>query len=283
MRKERSNIKLYSWRKQVDEALFQHSIAIPVRLCKRWRLPTGNKVEVKIKLKGKQYKGRVEAAKVKESGRVRNIPRLVLADPLQLELKQIFLASYVRSLERMLSRLSKTDIENTIPFAEFLDIEYDYRKKTFFFYPVYCQKVLYPEIFKFLTGSPALNRCHDELLNKKDEVHFRPWTSRELCENEIMPKDAIYLLIDKKHKKLYVGQSARESLKKLSESHPTISDWDSYLYFVLPKGLSKHLSAIEMILIKTLAYLLKNKRIGNTKNISEYALANDQINTRNKL
>jgi hypothetical protein len=97
-----------------------------------------------IYLEGKSYDGRV--VKIKRPGGYRY--RLYFDAVLTDRLRKIFSMSYIRAIERELP-LGKNhrDIEEAIPFREFIDIEFDARKRRFQFVAHYTQKAWFPELF----------------------------------------------------------------------------------------------------------------------------------------
>jgi len=288
MRRERTNVKHPLWRKGVDESLLFHSIIpIPQWLYKKWGLPSKKEISVKVIFKNSRYEGTIKIAKVTDGKR--NIPRLIFQsqDKLLVQLRHTFMSSYVRLLERKFSNASTKNIENKIPFAEFLDIEYNKQNKTVILQPYYCQKPNFPKVFEFLVGAPALNKHYDELNNKseKEGIYFSDkWTPREELDYETVAKDAVYILVDTKRKLLYVGLSTRRELKKrLSDPHPTISKWNHYTFCLFPPEASKHLLTMEKFLIRSIASLLKNKGDKKTQDISSYVLTNKQFDKKNQL
>jgi hypothetical protein len=76
--------------------------------------------------------------------------------------------SYVRDIEDRLRRTKKTyttDIEDDIPFWEFLDIEYG-REERIFHFSLLTMKPAFSELFKHFTESPILHKIDDELKEK---------------------------------------------------------------------------------------------------------------------
>ena len=92
--------------------------------------------------KGAEYKAYVTVA---PHGRKSPAFRLWYDRALSLELKRTFLMSYMRSLEGALQE--KTDVETTIPFGEFLDIEFDQGNRRFRFLAYYRQQPSFPHLF----------------------------------------------------------------------------------------------------------------------------------------
>jgi len=78
------------------------------------------------------------------------------------------------------------NIEDEIPFWEFLDIEYDHRNREFLFTAYYKQKASFPELFKRMIGSPMLHKIDDELTGKVAfRIYTQEWKPREALDYEI--------------------------------------------------------------------------------------------------
>jgi hypothetical protein len=74
--------------------------------------------------------------------------------------------SFVRDIDdrlRKLNKIDKNNIEDGIPFGEFLDIEYHRENKKFYFKAYYTQKPAFSELFKRFIESPILHNIDDEL------------------------------------------------------------------------------------------------------------------------
>jgi hypothetical protein len=106
-----------------------------------------------VVFKGKQHKAWVTTA---PHGRKTPAFRLWYDPVLSLALKRTFLMSYMRSLEGALHKGS--DVEQTVPFWEFLDIEFDNARRVFRFVAYYRQQASFPHLFERLIGSPALRK-----------------------------------------------------------------------------------------------------------------------------
>jgi hypothetical protein len=229
---------------------------------------------VAIRYADKQYKGWATVAK---QGRSTPAYRLWFEDSLAHELKYTFLMSYMRSLEQSLTANKKNDIEDEIPFWEFLDIEFNQRKKEFIFVAYYTQAASFPNLFERLLSSPVVSKIADELEGKGDaRIHKQEWKARQELEYELGAQNVIYTLIDTKNKLLYVGE-AQELVRRLSQPYPTIKDWDYFRYNVLPDKLAPYRVVLERMLIRDFASLLKNNKDVNCISISDYSLANDKI------
>ena len=281
---ERSNVEYPLWRKKVDKSLFEHKgTTVPQWACKMWGLPAyfqlvtskkDTEANIVIRYADKQYNGRVTVAK---QGRSTPAYRLWFEDSLAHELKYTFLMSHMRSLEQSLSAGKKNDIEEEIPFWEFLDIEFNQRKKEFIFVAYYTQAANFPNLFERLLSSPVVSKIADELEGKGEaRIHKQDWKARKELEYELGAQNVIYLLIDTKNKLLYVGE-AQDLVKRLSQTYPTIKDWDYFRYNVLPDKLAPYRVVLERMMIRDFASVLKNKKDVKCISISEYSLANDKI------
>lgn len=284
MKLERSNVEYPLWRKKVDKSLFEHKgTTVPLWACKMWALPDyfqnvtskkDNNAIVNVKYRNKAYRGWVTVAK---QGRSSPAYRLWFEDSLAHELKYTFLMSYMRSLEQSLTTEKKNDIEVEIPFWEFLDIEFNQRKREFLFVAYYTQEASFPNLFERLISSPVISKIADELEDKEEaRIYKQNWKQREELEYEIGALNVIYMLIDTKNKLLYIGE-AQDLIKRLSQPYPTIKDWDHFRYSALPDKLAPYRVVLERMLIRDFAGLLKNKKNVKCISISDYALANDKI------
>ena len=279
---ERTNIQFPVWRKKVDNSLLRHGqTPIPkwvsenmglekVYPCKS-SLKKNNLTEAIINFNNHSYKAYVTSKKPDYGY------RLFFQEDLIEVLKRTFLMTNMRNLESML-RKNNAEIEEDIPFWEFLDIEFDINNRRFIFTDHYKQKPIFPELFKNIGGSPALKSLEDEVLNKNDfRIHKQDWREKEFLDSEIGALNVIYTLLDSKNKLLYVGE-AKDLIKRLKQRYPSIPNWSHYRYDVLPKKTSTQVRlAIERMVIRSYASLLSNKSKVKTINISIYKLANDKI------
>jgi hypothetical protein len=286
MKLERSNIDFPLWRKKVDASLFKDAATpIPKWLWKVWniepvfsRCVSKNNPDclVKIHFDNKEFKGRIINSSAKR------MYRLFFEKTLGDILKDVFLMSYMRSIEDDLRKskleYSQKEIENEIPFWEFLDIEFNSAKKEFFFKAYYIQKPVYKELFKELVKSHTLKIIED-VINTKEEFRFvkQDWQSRNKLKSQINAKNVIYNLIDIKNRKLYIGE-AEDLNQRLNQYREAIKDWEYYRFDCLPPGLTKtQRVAIERLLIRTFASFFNNKKGITSMNVSEYILVNDRI------
>lgn len=282
MKSERSDVKFAIWRKKVDKSLFEHDAAtIPEWACRMWSLPeiygtvTSRKdprSNASVFYEGTQYQAWVTTAPY---GRKSPAFRLWFDPALSLGLKRIFLMSYMRSLESALQ--GKVDIERLIPFWEFLDIEFDKETRTFRFVAYYRQEVSFPHLFKRLIGSPALRKVADEIEGKgKPRIHKQNWKPRSEVEFELGARNVIYMLIDTKNKRLYIGEAA-DLIKRLLQPHTSIPDWEYFRYSVLPVELGPYRVQLERMLIRDFAAVLKNRKEIPWRAINDCELANDRV------
>ena len=288
MKTERSDIEFPLWRKKVDATLFKDAATpIPKWLWKVWSienlfLKSTSKQnldsKVKVVYEKREFAGRVIKSDAK------GMYRLFFDKQLSDILKDVFLMSYMRSIEQDLrkgkSEYTEQEIENEIPFWEFLDIEFDSRSKSFYFKAYYIQKPAYIELFKELVKSHTL-KIIDDIINAKEEFRFvkQDWEPRGKLKSQIDAKNVIYNLIDTKNKKIYIGE-AENLNQRLNQNRPVINDWDFYRFDCLPEGLTKtQRIAIERLLIRTFASFFNNKRGISSKQVSEYTLANEKIDS----
>ena len=184
----------------------------------------------------------------------------------------------MRDIESRLSEAS-LDIEQEIPFWEFLDIEFDNASRTFHLSAHYTQRPDFPELFKRLTYSPVLKRVDDELAGKDEfRIHKQDWRPKSEYEAELGAENVIYTLIDTKNKLLYVGEAER-LIQRFDQGHKPIPHWDHYRYDQLPPMKRKTRVALERMMIRAFASVLTNKRDISSIEFSEYSLANEKIDT----
>lgn len=150
MKLERSNVDYPLWRKKVDSSLFRYNgTTIPTWACETWKIAEDfskcrsrrdPSSRVQVEFQKRMYEGWVTIA---TKGRKTPAYRLWYSDLLTYELKDAFLMSFVRDIEDRLRKskgIRQTNIEQEIPFWEFLDIEYNRDNKLFRFVAYYTQK-----------------------------------------------------------------------------------------------------------------------------------------------
>ena len=198
------------------------------------RDPSSNVV---VEFKGKKFKGWITIAK---EGRVTPAYRLWYSDQLAHELEDAFLMSFARDIEDRLRKskgLKETNIEDEIPFWEFLDIEYDRETRHIFFDAYYIQKPAFSELFKRLIESPTLHKIDDELEKKPPfRIDKTRWKPRTEFEFELGANNVLYFLLDTKNELIYIGE-ASNLIDRLRQEHSSIPQWDYFRYNVLPQEL----------------------------------------------
>jgi hypothetical protein len=89
-----------------------------------------------------------------------------------------------------------TDVEEDIPFWEFLDIEFDGASKTFDLKAYYSQRPSFPALFRRMIDTPPLKRMRDELDGKLAlRIHKQNWKPRAEFEMEIGATNVVYMLV----------------------------------------------------------------------------------------
>ena len=283
MKSERQNVEFAIWRKKVDKSLFEYGgITIPMWACKMWTLPalfggvtSKNQPEAAahVTFQDQTYSASVTASS--PHGRRNPAFRLWFDPALSYELKQSFLMSYMRSLEADLGHAQ--DIESDIPFAEFLDIEFDHKRRIFRFVANYTMRPGFPHLFKRLLGSPAIKSIDDELSGKgTHRIHKQDWKARSEVAFELGAKNVIYFLLATETKRFYVGE-ARDLVKRLLQPHPSIPDWDYFRYDVLPPALDPYRVTLERMLIRDFAAILSNTTGIGCRDIGGHTLTNDRV------
>ena len=290
MKLERSNVDYPLWRKKVDSSLFRYNgTTIPNWACKIWKIPEDfsnckSKGDPSSKVQVEFQKGKFEGwVTIATKGRKTPAYRLWYSDLLTYELKDVFLMSFVRDIEDRLRKskgIKKTNIEQEIPFWEFLDIEYNRDEKLFRFVAYYTQKPTFSELFKRFIESPILHKVDDELDEKPPfRIYKNRWRPRAELDFEIGANNVLYTLIDTKNKLIYFGE-AYDLVERLRQDHPSIPNWNYFRYNVLPNQIANHRKNLERMIIRDFASVLENKGKIDSIKISDYKLANDKIDAR---
>ena len=135
----------------------------------------------------------------------------------------------------------------------------------------------FPHLFERLIGSPALRKVADEIECKTDSrIYKQNWKRRSELEFELGAQNVIYMLIDTNEKRLYVDEGA-DLIKRLTQPHSCIPNWDYFRYNVLPAELAPYRVALELMLIRDFASVLKNKKEISWHAIDDCELANDRV------
>ena len=283
-RSERTNVEFPVWRKKVDNTIFRDGgTAIPIWACKMWDFqklyPTmlgkgAPEAQVIVTYGGKKSEGFITS--VHPKNRAQRLFKLWFSENLLAELKDIFLMSYMRDLESRLSDAT-TNIEQDIPFWEFLDLEFDSSCRTFHLHAHYTQQPTFPELFKRLVYSPIVSRIEDELASKGTfRIHKQDWRPREEYETELGATNVLYTLIDTENRLLYIGE-AENLIRRFNQGHKPIPHWSYYRYDALPPMIKSTRVALERMMIRSFASALPNKRGIASMDLSDYQLANERI------
>jgi hypothetical protein len=285
LKTERSDVDLPLWRKKVDSSLFrQNGTTIPQWAARMWgiiedfntcRSKRFESSRVNVVFEDKDYVGWVTIA---PEGRKTPAYRLFYEPTLSYELENVFLMSFARDIEGRLRKAGDPNfsgIEEEIPFWEFLDIEYEREKKTFYLTAYYKVKPTFSELFRHLVESPILHKIDDELSKKPPfRIYKTEWKPRDKLEFELGATNVLYTLIDTKAKLLYIGEAA-SLVDRLRQDHLSIPKWNYFRYNVLPNEIAPHRKAVERMLIKDLATIFLQSP--DIEVVSKYKLTNDKI------
>jgi len=288
MKLERSDIKHPLWRKKVDSSLFTKlDTPIPNWLAEIWSIKvlfgenTSKKLpeaEVQIRFEKQLYIGWVTYAKYQAKDTTYKLffPRAFIE-----KLKDVFIMSFMRSLEGRLRKASdvkyKNTVEEDIPFWEFLDIEFDTTNKAFKCKAHYFQKPIFPELFKQFVQSHLLKEI-ENTFSKKGNFKFikQDWKPKSNLKSILETKNIIYYLIDTQNYLIYIGEA--ETTKRIAQSRSDIPDWNFFRIDILPEWLSRNQRLeLERLVIRSYAAILNNNKLIQTQNISKYILVNKKI------
>lgn len=288
MRLERSDIKYPLWRKKVDSSLFTKlDTPIPNWLADVWSIKelfgenTSKKepnAQVLILFEKQTFIGWVTYAKYQAKD---TTYKLFFSKEFIEKLKDVFIMSFMRSLEGRLRKTSnlhyKNTVEEDIPFWEFLDIEFDSRNKIFICKAHYFQKPIFPELFKQFVQSHLLKEI-ENTFSQKGIFKFikEDWKPKSSLKTMLEKRNVIYYLIDTHNYLIYIGEA--ESTKRIMQARPYIPDWNFFRVDILPEWLSrKQRQELERLVIRSYAAILNNSRFIQTQKISKYILVNKKI------
>lgn len=287
---ERTDVKHPLWRKKVDSSIFAYTVTtLPNWICKQWGIPAqfrrcrsrnDDKAQVLIRFNGQSYPGAVTIA---AEGRSNPAFRLWFSEALLWELKKAFLMSYMRDLDAQLGKIpdAKTKVrsiaEQATPFWEFLDIEYFSKRKTFSFKAHYRQSPVFPNLFRELIGTPALERIEKSIFDEhKVRIYKQPWRDRASLQQIPEQENVIYHLLDRENRLFYVGEAA-ELKKRLKAGHPSIRNWTKFRFDVLPAEMDSHRKLLERMLIRAFASVMPSSKSVSMIPVSKFRLTNDRI------
>jgi len=190
----------------------------------------------------------------------------------------------MRSIEDRLRQIKKEykgqNIEEEIPFWEFLDLEFDSKTKTMYLNAHYVQKPLYLELFKEIVNSHVLFNIENTINNKEEfSIVKSEWKCKDDLDSQIDAEIVIYNLIDMDNKQIYIGE-AESLLTRLRGKRTEIPNWTHYRFDSLPNGLSKQQRvAIERMLIRVFASFFENSKISKSMEVSAFKLMNKKIDS----
>lgn len=286
---ERRDIDFPLWRKKVDASIFyDKAILIAKSFEAFWNIPRrfkgittrgDPKSKVAIHFGGNIYEGHIVNFQAK--GRSDSY-RIFYGNGLGDLLKDAFMMTFMRDLEFKLGDYANDDtrenIEEVIPFWEFLDIEYDHEKNELFFNAHYTQRPHFSHLFKKIVDSTVLHRIELELEGKHEKrVVTSEWYTKAQLSKHLDAKNVIYYLLDEPKRLIYIGEAT--ALKsRLSGNRPEIPKWTHFRYDVLPDLLEPFRVEIEKMLISSFRQLLKcDAFVGTPKIISDYVLMNRRV------
>lgn len=265
MRLERTEVDGLLWRKKVDGSLLQGNVTpIPGWVARMWSISEcfpglGGRRDpasaVTLSFQRRTFKGAVTAY-LRRGGEL--ACRLFFDDALGDALAETFVMSNMRHLEGQLRAAEgkDDDVEEDLPFWEFLDIEFNAKTRHFSLVAHFCQKPSFPCLFRRLSAAPPMKQIRDELQGSVDaRIYKQTWKPRNELETEIGATNVIYMLIDTSAGLFYVGEAAR-LIPRLKALRPMIPNWDYYRYDMLPDALVPFRLQIERMLIKDVDGLL---------------------------
>jgi len=115
---------------------------------------------------------------------------------------------------------------------------------------------------------------------ERSNVNFSIWrkkVDKSLFENNgtTVPEWACCMwCLDKLYR---LVTSRRDLVKRLTQPHTSIPNWNDFRYSVLPADLASYRLALERMLIRDFASALNNKRDILWYDIAHCALANDKV------
>jgi hypothetical protein len=109
-----------------------------------------------------------------------------------------------------------------------------------------------------------------------ERIYKQHWKPRAELRFELGAINVIYMLLDTNAKLFYIGEAA-DLIKRLSQGHECIPEWDYFRYDVLPDALAPFRLALERMLIRDFAAVLENAKGVVWKDVSGCKLVNDRI------
>jgi hypothetical protein len=280
---ERKDIRFPIWRKKVDGSIFHEKmITIPNAFSDFWKIKKRFQSVTKVKdlrsdvpiyFEGKEYDGHITGHKTRP-----NLFRISYGKELKNKLKETYAMTFMRDLEfksgNYANDESRENIEDVIPFWEFLDIEYDRKLNKMYFTCHFRQKPHFSHLFKKIVDSTILQSIELELEGKEKRIASGGWKKRGELKNSLDAKNAIYYLLDEPNKELYVGKTQTIKLR-LKGDRAEIPSWTHFRYDVLPDALEPYLEEIELMIISAFMHLCSCDAFqGSPILISDFTLKN---------
>ena len=291
---ERKDVEFPLWRKKVDGSLFEHArTVIPdwvkdgvfeIRevFTESSKKHPSSEVTVELNHDGKRsaHQGWVTTTRFGEKWAKKRNPvmRFFFDNKLKVKLQQIFTMSHMRDLERRMRECKVSEIENEIPFYEFLDIEWDSENRKFIFKPHYIQAPVYAELFSKLQSKRILERIENEIEGtSQGKISKGDWKPKSEMRKEIVTENVIYTLIDLNNLEVYVGEAGNLANRFKQKRHE-IPEWTHYRVDQLPDDFDDKMRlSLERMMIRSLASLLENSADIESMRISEFVLKNKRV------
>jgi stress-induced morphogen len=290
---ERKDVKFPLWRKKVDGSLFQHGMTVIPEWVKDQvfdirevfiessKKKSTSEVDVIFHDDGNQTRHNGWITTTYFSGKWKEkrnpVMRFSFDNELKTRLQQRFTMSHMRDMERRMRKCKVSEIEEQIPFYEFLDIEWDLENREFHFKPHYVQSPIYTELFTYLQTKHILEQVENEIEGKKGRIAKGDWKEKSEIKGELHTENAIYTLIDRENKELYVGE-ATNLAKRFNQKRNEIPNWTHYRVDILPPGFDDKMRVnLERMLIRSLASLIENNVGVESMKISDYSLKNKRV------
>ena len=285
---ERKGVSRSMWRKKVDNSIFKwHVIPFPNFQGDIWGFNNPpKKGGFKGVTKKKDDDSKVDIifeGKIYKEGRLRYKTKakhfsLDFGTKLRDRLKQVFLMSHMKYLEETLEKViwkqnnpKKKWVKKNKPLSihEFLDIEYDSKKKVFYLYAHFLQEPIFPLLFSSLSDNHSIKTFRKNAIQKND------WKKISEYKKDIHAYNVVYTLINITKKKIYIGIAGDFSERYTQSSMNT--KWEYYRYDVLPAALNVYREDIERMLIRSFSSMMKSNNDILTKEISDFHLTNKKI------
>ena len=293
MTSERVGVEFPMWRKKVDGSMFEYkmtnipgwvqdSFAIREVFTAKSQKDSSSNVEIIFVDQNRKNHSFVGHVTNTQNTRRNGVMRLILPNELVSVLRETFMMSHMRDLERRMRKPKPKidEIEKEFPFYEFIDIEWDQGNHRFVLTPQFVMPPQYQELFSYLQNKHILSQIEDDLAKgPKVSISKGDWIERSKINTEVQTENVIYTLIDSVNKELYIGE-AQNLAKRNSGERPEIPNWTHYRVDVLPREFTKEMRLqIERLMIRAMASLISNSQGIKSQQISDYTLKNKRIDS----